>query len=1532
MQNLNLGPGATATNMAIGHHHGPLTMHTKYATISLTTITKEEPIKQLLCGNLPTIDPDYFVERKELYSNLVKKFPALSEQKSSEIPPSSILTIHGLGGSGKTLLAAHYVAQTSQVYPVRVWFQAESKETLHQSYRSFCNMLGQNRTKLSENPSDKDIVSAVTTWLINNPYWLIVYDNVDTYQEIKPYLPSQGGNILLISRLEPWGNTKKIKVEGLLKEEAKELVKRRIWDNKDAKLSEKSQTALNKLIHELNYLPLALAQASAYIARSKGKTTISQYLSLYQSCTEKMLNENLLAGDYPQAVAKTWLITMKAIEKQLPIALQVLEGCAYLADTEIPEDIIKQLTKTFFLAEKKENQEILERNPTELNSVANDITNLLNDYSMMGWNSRQKTYNTHRLVEQILRLKIQPPTFKEALIQNVLESLTHSVPPQDEEKNSAHRRQPWIAHLAAAIHYYKTGSWENISSYISYIIALYMLGAIHVDDWENGQQGKYYLEEAKNIIENMFVGKSYIYITLAKVLTVLGIAHGLLNDHHEERVVLEYALQVLNKRTRDDPDQRIKILIALANAHGHLGYPIIKCELLKKALEIHQETHDSRFDHTVEIIYVNLCNVYGDLGLRKEKNHIVKNIFSTMIKRYDNKHPTTAILLHNVGKFHFEEGEFQEASSLLEESLSIKSDYFGSNHSQLIMTLTLLGDCWLKQKNYEKAVTYLEHALFIQKNQPNYDPLQIAITCYMLGQAYCVLEDIEESKRYFKEAFPIFSKHHTLSSVCTSLSDDINEINRITDLPESEKEIAIQQLSQKHQQSNYSSLSTSVAIDSRLQIIQQESKIIITALKNFALQGSDINKEYFDPTKFNEEVHEKLSIINRLLEVAHEVVSETPIENQKKRFVETYTVILLYLKERMHDLLKKKIEVTPYILPLSGMMDIMSILSGSPRTITDMVSGINCWISDTENSKLLAYFPLNTSSIDYLSSLINVIGHEGTLREEKGYFRVSLAWLQQLDKYDTSKVEDFIKGTQLQEILFPLDQDIEDLTISHKKAMPMITFFGNYKAYYFENHLKGNHMDNRNQPTPPAVDSKTPGPSQPAATPVTRPSRRAEATLTGSTIGAGTHFTQDIAGAGAEGIMRDSTTGPNAKIKQKVRGDAAAEISKMTILENAVIKQIVNENIDDKEENKQERETQEKYLKEALSKLQQEYRLSEEKYMILLNAISDIEKLKKDVEGIKQEFDIDEKSVKERDEILQDEKLHAYYQTLRKIQYHFNVAKMIQTSKIPQADDIADIAIKAASSLGKHFPGVGVIPQLLEQGALATNGILKHQAMKRLADWITDSKTTDRLSERFARKMTLAKKATIYQVTSTTEDSKLKETHHTAGIASTISETIHRGVESATLMVREIKEGVSYSPEERLALTDTTRVLNAIMKGEITPSSHLSNEKQLDDCLQKMLTLFNPLRQNEQEVKSVPPAATFPSSSQPAQTDAGLSLLTRPPQSTDDIRAPGREGLFGGNQQPTATANRPSEEAGNDATTPLLSSKPSSKFKCCSIV
>ena len=298
-------------------------------------------------------------------------------------------------------------------------------------------------------------------------------------------------------------------------------------------------------------------------------------------------------------------------------------------------------------------------------------------------------------------------------------------------------------------------------------------------------------------------------------------------------------------------------------------------------------------------------------------------------------------------------------------------------------------------------------------------------------------------------------------------------------------------------------------------------------------------------------------------------------------------------------------------------------------------------------------------------------------------------------------------------------------------------------------------------------------------------------------------------------------------------------------------------------------------LEEQLATLQQQTALLPKQVESLLQGLSQItpkvQEMEEHLTALDQELDRDPKSRAEREQIAQDPKLLRYYQTVRKLHYHFLAAQVILSGKVEQADDVTDTMIKGAAALGKQIPGVSLLVSVLELGSLSTKGISKHRAITRLATWVPDTQAGDRLAERFARQLTLAKISDIQHPQTKIDQHPAKTlVEKLCASGKSVYASATHLKDEAKQKYRELKENKSYSPEERLALADTLQVLEAIMGERILPNSTLiDREKIFIDRLQLMY--------KEVGVTLPPVQSTLPDIQKITSTLLPTTLVISPP-------------------------------------------------------
>ena len=193
-------------------------------------------------------------------------------------------------------------------------------------------------------------------------------------------------------RLAVRGRT--VEVSTMAMKEARQLLNFRLSTLPTTEASDRED-----LIKELDYLPLGITQATAYIIEKC--ITVKQYLSIFHDGDEEMqelLSENISddrrIDQQSHSVFRTWKLSYDQITKQNPRAAEMLSLMSMLDRQEIPSSIIKkdgESTRVF------------------LNAVA-----LLQNFSLVSKSASGKNYGMHRLVQFSTQawLKVQGAAFK----------------------------------------------------------------------------------------------------------------------------------------------------------------------------------------------------------------------------------------------------------------------------------------------------------------------------------------------------------------------------------------------------------------------------------------------------------------------------------------------------------------------------------------------------------------------------------------------------------------------------------------------------------------------------------------------------------------------------------------------------------------------------------------------------------------------------------------------------------------------------------------------------------------------------------------------------------------------------------------------------------------------------------------------------------------------------------------------------------------------------------------------------------------
>jgi tetratricopeptide (TPR) repeat protein len=637
--------GATSYNPNTEKDYESLYRHlTKQPLIVKPPLGKHKSLpprsrKQEFCTspcNVPFPRNPYFTGREDV---LRKLHNSLKSDKATALAQA----ISGLGGIGKTQTAVEYTYRYRNEYDAVLWVKADSREALISDYAALAQVLALPEKDAKE---QNLIVAAVRRWLENNSGWLLVFDNTDEPGLLEDYIPiDHKGHILLTSRAQLFDNlgiSNPVELEKMPPDEAKEFLLKRT--GRSDRSQEENEVIL-KIAEELDYLPLALEQAGAYIKELNSSFT--NYLSSYRTRGLDMFKKHPpVTGKYPESVATTWLLNFEEVEKTSKASAELLTASAFFNPDNIPFELIikgaPELGDTISSA-----IDGIEKDPL----VLDELLLPLSRYSLISRDA--STYSIHRLVQAVIRDRLGKEVGR-IWAERIVKAVNSAFP--SVEFQNWHLCERLIPHAQAGDELIKKYDFE-------FMEAAFLLN----------QAGGYLDERAL---------------------------------YSEAEPMYRRALEIREKSLGKDHPSVANSLNNLAGLYREQGKYDEAEPMYRRALEIREKSLGK--DHpSVANSLNNLAGLYDSQGKYDEAEPMYRRALEISEKSLGKDHPSVATSLNNLAELYDSQGKYDEAEPMYRRALEILERSLGKNHPNIATVLENL-TALLRKTNREAEAREME--------------------------------------------------------------------------------------------------------------------------------------------------------------------------------------------------------------------------------------------------------------------------------------------------------------------------------------------------------------------------------------------------------------------------------------------------------------------------------------------------------------------------------------------------------------------------------------------------------------------------------------------------------------------------------------------------------------------------------------------------------------------------------------------------------------------------------------------------------
>ena len=705
------------------------------------------------------------------------------------------VVIVGAGGAGKTTLGREVLSCTES--KIKFEINAETEDSLYNSYLDLAEYIAiseveKNNLEVIKNLKDaaskkKSLIRFVSGVLKKSGNWALLFDNVVSLVQIKPYLPLSSdvfgkGTVIMTTRNENIKDTNFIAdsqildIGGLSQKEKRDLFCGILFKCDFSELDSAKQKEVEEFLRNIPELPLDVCAVAYYLRNTKVsmntyKDMMKNSFKKLDSAQGKFLLEN---ADYSRTRYGIVSSAFREILKDNEAFKSLLFFICLMDSQNIPKKILREtigiVDADDFISRLKQNSLITDNGKTI--SIHRSTQSVGLDYMISTLSQAEKESmieqfikylcSTHenRLTDQLKLLphaeamseKLERENFQDLDIRKSHISLLLMI--EDIHKQKTHKMIDALTYLKKALKL--NNQWNCLNNQELALIKL-KIGEVYTIINKNTQADKYLSESLKFFTED----------SMKKVRNcrLLGIIRMRQHKFEESNKYFTVALNTLKKAEGDELKKKLSesniyedmsfnyFMDGINRENAHKAVP-----LMEKAIEV---LEDPKFVSLEEVVsrravhQIKLAGIHNALAHYQKALEIAQETENLLKKSgFDNSDTfyVQGLIARERGLSHLRLNKVAEAYDYFEKAREILTKLMTGDY--LLKIKMHEAECLVRLDRLDEALVACE-GMFATKDRErnNYANLFFNTCYYHAAIIKYRQKDFEAAKKYFRKFF-----------------------------------------------------------------------------------------------------------------------------------------------------------------------------------------------------------------------------------------------------------------------------------------------------------------------------------------------------------------------------------------------------------------------------------------------------------------------------------------------------------------------------------------------------------------------------------------------------------------------------------------------------------------------------------------------------------------------------------------------------------------------------------------------------------